>query len=178
MTLPEVTLLYTGSVDGRIAQLNGQTPFSDASWEYYQERAQACGHLIMGRRTAELFCADDSFSSRPFKSLMVLSRSQGGALDPRCTVSRSVAELRARLEQLQCAEVILIGGAETAAALRAARMISRLEVVVEPVLIGSGVPLFAPPAELTRMRLQSLARPRLEFFVAAYVLEYGESPAP
>jgi len=174
LSLPEVTLLYTVSVDGRIAELNGQTPFSEASWEYYRERAQGCGHLIMGRRTAELFCADASISSRPFESLMVLSRSQGGVLDPRCTVSRSVAELRARLEQLRCAEVILIGGAETAAALRTARMISRLEVVVEPVVIGSGVPLFAPPVEITRMRLHSLARPRPEFFVAAYMLEYGE----
>jgi len=171
--MPKLTLLYTISVDGWIADPNGRTPFSEASWERYRTLAGACGHLIMGRTTYELFRVDRSIAPMPIKTIDVLSRTARAA-DEGVSFYRSVEELQTSLASRGGEQMLVLGGARTASALTAAGMISQIILLIDSVILGGGIPLFDRALSSARVSRRSVDAHHPDFTEVRYELRARE----
>lgn len=58
-------MYMTISEDGFIAGLNDETPWSDESWESFQNFVRSCDVVLLGRRTFEIMRQQDEFISGP-----------------------------------------------------------------------------------------------------------------
>lgn len=104
--------------------------------------------VLMGRNTYEVGLKQGVTS--PYSSLRqyVFSRTMQASPDEHVTLisGDAVAAVR-ELKQEPGKAIWLCGGAELAAALFAADLIDKLIVKLNPVLFGTGIPLFAPIAK-------------------------------
>jgi dihydrofolate reductase len=98
-------------------------------------------HVVMGRGTYEKVLTFDGWPY-PDKQVIVLSR-QLETDDGRITVTRSLDETTALLEERGARGVYVDGGATIQAFLRAG-LIDTIVLTRLPVLIGQGRPLFGP----------------------------------
>jgi dihydrofolate reductase len=137
----EITLYYTASVDGFVADSLGNTPWSSASWAAYVAFCSRCRNLIMGRRTYDLFIQDASINQMPFDNLVVVSRSMRTTRSD-FIQAQSPQDAVAKLHARGVSEALLIGGPTTASAFLAQRLLSRIRLDVEPKLLGSGLAMF------------------------------------
>jgi dihydrofolate reductase len=166
--MTELSILYTASLDGFIATPTDETPFSSSSWDYYRERLGRFQTLVMGRRTYELFCRDTSIEASLFKYIFVLSRTLPTAPRNGTIVCHSIAELSTELQNHMIREALVLGGSQTVTAVTIAGMVSTLTVLIEPCLLGSGVPLFCSPLPSAHLSLREVRGESGGFIVAEY----------
>lgn len=157
--MPEIVYYVAASLDGFIASPDGGvewlTPYEarpDAAQAYASFYRTVDG-LLMGRRTYEQVRQYGDWPY-PGKPCWVFSRSSLDAAPGEVVVtgqppSQVVAELEAR----GLGRVWLVGGGHLAASFQRDGLISEYIVTVVPVLLGSGIPLFAPGASMERLRL-------------------------
>jgi dihydrofolate reductase len=143
------------SVDGFIAGPNGETDWivPDPTIDWAEVYA-GFDTVLLGRRTYELTRRPGAPAWPAGWRAYVFSRTLDPAQDPTVTVVKTdaaaaVTALRAEAGR----DIWLFGGASLFASLLAADLVDGLEVAVMPVLLGRGIPLVAPEALHTRLKL-------------------------
>lgn len=130
-------LYLAQSLDGFIANLNDETPWSDEEWEAWLEFSKQCDLLVFGRRTVEIMQEDGSINELDHEKIAVLTSDSFGDFftiqDP------SLVDL---LPQLNEDSVVMIGGGQKAnRAFLDAKLISEAYIDIESVAFGAGLTL-------------------------------------
>jgi dihydrofolate reductase len=110
--------------------------------------------VVMGRRTYEFGFQYGVTSPYPWLKQYVLSRSMEASPDPAVEVvaDDAVAFVRG-LREGTGKDVYLCGGAELASTLLAAGLIDEVVLKLNPVIFGTGLPLFSGPVPQTALEL-------------------------
>ncbi|MDX1617952.1 MAG: dihydrofolate reductase family protein [Balneolaceae bacterium] len=110
--------------------------------------------VLMGRKTYEVGLSEGTTNPYPTLDQYLFSRTLEKSPDRHVELVSGGAEDRvAALKQDSGKDIWLCGGAELAAALWGADLIDELIVKLNPVIFGSGVPLFAGPVEQRNLKL-------------------------
>jgi len=147
----EITYSVASSLDGYIATEDGAVDwlsrFPRTSEEHGAGDLEASvDALLLGSRTYE-FALKLGYWPSPQKSSWVFTRRKLAVLDPSITLtSETPAQVVRTLAARGCRRAWLMGGGKLAASFHAEGLITRYILSVFPVLLGSGIPLFAPHA--------------------------------
>jgi len=154
-----VTLMMTMSVDGYVSGPHGHAaaipePAELSQWKL--GRIRRAGTHIMGRVTYEemagFWPASTDDYAAPMNEIpkVVFSRTLAEATWPESSIARGdLAEEIAALRAQPGGEIIAWGGAGFAQALSRAGLVDEYVLVINPVALGSGLPMFADlPAAL------------------------------
>jgi dihydrofolate reductase len=155
----QVVLLLTASLDGFIADPNGgvdwlTTPTDDVPDDYHA-LLDSIDCLVMGSATylvsLELAGGTDIFQG---KAVFVFSSQTTLPATPGVTVVHSDAELFVRsLKESDGDTIWLFGGGKLATALSDADLVDDYFVVIQPMLLGDGIPLWTTPHGRTPLSL-------------------------
>jgi dihydrofolate reductase len=167
----DVILHMAISLDGMVARENDDTDFlAPDNWTIFVELARATGAMIWGRRTHELvrgygasYIADLDRVER-----VVVSRDPELALEPGWQRVDSPERAVALLEDAGHERALLVGGAALNTAFARAGLIDEVVINVESVIVGRGIPLFAPATLDLRLHLLGVLRPREEIVQLRY----------
>lgn len=146
---------FVATPDGRPALLS-MPDFVPGESYGHQEFSAQCAAVVMGRTTFEPALGAPRWPW-PGKEVNVLT---SRALPPESAAQGAVAATdgpAALLERLRAADldgdVQLLGGPRTIQAFRALGAIDRLELIVLPILLGDGLPLFPSGGSPLPLRL-------------------------
>lgn len=110
--------------------------------------------VLMGRATYDVGAQLGLTSPYPTLDQHVISTSLGESPDPAVTViSDNIVEHIRELQNSPGKAIWLCGGGKLASLLLAHGMISRVMIKLNPVMFGSGIPLFAAGTTITNLRL-------------------------
>lgn len=110
--------------------------------------------VLMGRKTYEVGLKEGITNPYPTLDQYLFSRTLEESPDERVELIRDNAvEAVRKLKQKPGKDIWLCGGAELAAAFLKAGLIDRMIVKVNPVIFGSGIPLFSGDVEPTDLEL-------------------------
>ena len=145
----EIVYCVASSLDSYIATANGGvdwlTRFHAAGEDHAAGELQASvGALLLGSHTYEFALELGQWPS-PDKPSWVFTHRDLRVLHPSITLTtQTPAEIAGLLESTGVRRAWLMGGGQLAASFHSAGLISRYVISIFPVLLGSGVPLFAP----------------------------------
>ena len=131
--------------------------------------------VLMGRKTYEVGLQQDLTSPYPTLDQYVISRSMKQSPDPAVTlVSTDVVGMVKALKQESGRAIWLCGGGELATDLFEAGLVDELIVKLNPILFGTGIPLFSrrlktPPLDLVESRAYESGHVLLKYRVIAEV---------
>jgi len=149
--LPEVVYYVAASLDAYIATPDGGvdwlTRFHTAGEDHGAGELQSSvDALLLGSHTYE-FALQLGHWPSPDKPSWVFTHRNLRVLHPSITLtSQTPAEVIELLSTRGARRAWLMGGGQLAASFRSAGLISRLIISIFPVILGSGIPLFAPTA--------------------------------
>jgi dihydrofolate reductase len=149
MAMPEIVYSVATSVDGYIATADGSVdwlaPFQNTGDEHGTSGLESSvDALLLGSHTYE-FALELGYWPSPDKPSWVFTRRDLRLLHPSITfTSQDPIELVEMLRARGVRRAWLMGGGKLATSFRRAGLISRLILSIFPVVLGSGVPLFAP----------------------------------
>lgn len=147
-----VILYMAMTANGFIATNDDDTPWSDAVWNGYYELVKKYGNIVVGKRTYEFMQESDEFKKLGFPETVVVSTSspqEQGKVNFVDSPRKSVEVL----EQKGFQEIIVGGGSATNASFLKDGLIDEIVLDIDPLLFGTGIPLFAP-AEIPTVRLE------------------------
>ena len=136
-----------GSVDGFVMEGEHATEFLESLKNDYAV-------VLMGRKTYEFGLRLGVTDPYPWLEQYVFSRTMEKSPDLNVEiVSRNVAGFVRNLKEETGKDIYLCGGADLAATLLAEGLIDEIVLKVNPVLFGSGIPLFSGAIEQTALML-------------------------
>ena len=145
------------SADGFIARPNGSFedfPFDAEVVEDFFAAIGEFGSVLMGRKTYEVGLAEGKTNPYPGLESLVFSRTLPTSPDPAVRlISNGAVEVVRELKEREGKAIWLCGGADLAGQLCAAGLVDELVVKLNPLLLGSGIPLFSTVVEPTRLEL-------------------------
>lgn len=142
------------SLDGYIAGPQGEYDWIIMDPEIdFGALIQDFDTMLMGRKSYEATRAMGGGGAMPRMEAYVCSRTLSQADCPDATVSDQPATLVNELKAKAGKDIWLFGGGDLFRSLLDLRLVDTVEVAVIPVLLGGGVPLLPPPAELARLQL-------------------------
>jgi len=147
--MPEIVYYVATSLDGYIATADGGVdwlaPFQRAGEEHGASGLESSvDALLLGSHTYE-FALKLGYWPSPEKPSWVFTRRDLRLLHPSITLtSQDPIEFVEMLQARGVRRAWLMGGGELATSFRRAGLISRFIISIFPVILGSGVPLFAP----------------------------------
>jgi dihydrofolate reductase len=174
MARPRVRYYLAASLDGFIG-----TPDGDVSWlEPYppeslgfSEFLAGIGTIVMGRASYEQVLDFGPWPYGDKRTVVLTSRPLRPAVAQVEAWSGDVDALIAEARGRGKGDVWILGGARAARLFLDAGLIDRLEVLVVPVLLGQGIPMFGGPPQRLDLGLVS-ATPR-KLGVVELVYELG-----
>lgn len=160
----DVVYLVAASLDGSIARADGSLDCFPTEGEHADDclnSLNAFDDVLMGRRTYEVGLAQGVTNPYPRMKSWVFSRTMRESPHENVRIiSGHAVEFVADLKNKPGRDIYLCGGSELAATLLEADLVDRVEVKLNPLLIGAGIPLFARvaqplPLEIVRHRVYS-----------------------
>jgi dihydrofolate reductase len=132
--------------------------------------------LLMGRRTFEVAASGGGGSMDGMK-VIVVSRTLRPQDHPGVTIiSENLKESLTRLREQPGKDIWLFGGGSLFRSLLDIQMVDTVEVAVEPVLIGGGIPLLPPPAPRVWLKLVgNKVYKKKGIMSLEYAIEYGQT---
>ncbi|MCI0661501.1 MAG: dihydrofolate reductase family protein [Acidobacteria bacterium] len=110
--------------------------------------------VLMGRRTYEFGYQFGVTNPYPWMRQYVFSRTMERSPDPNVElVSENIVEFVRELKRESGKDIYLCGGADLAAALFAEGLVDEIILKLNPVLLGSGIPLFSGIIEQSDLML-------------------------
>lgn len=153
------TILFMAlSADGMIADVGGSEDFlSDVNWRHFVELAQQVGNFVYGRKTYEAVCSwgDDYLAPLNHVTKIVLSKSEI-TLKHGFIQAKSIDDLFTFLKARGSDSVIIAGGSSLNQEFAKAGCIDEIILLVSPVLLGKGMPLFAHEQLNLRLELKEV----------------------
>jgi dihydrofolate reductase len=143
------------SLDGYIAGPNGEIDWivADPTIDF-ASLYSGFDTVLLGRRTYELTRQPGAPPWPAGWRIYVFSRTLDAAEHPAVTVvGTDIGATVAALRSEPGRDIWLFGGASLFASLLAAGLVDDVEVAIMPVLLGRGIPLLAPDAPRTRLKL-------------------------
>jgi dihydrofolate reductase len=140
----KLMLFIATSLDGYIARPEGSIDWMFTDHDYgYPAFFAGIDTVIMGRKTYDLAL---SFGAYPYAGTegYVFSREQRPPDGNVAFVSEAPASFVDRLKRLEGRDIWLVGGSEIIAECLAHDLVDELIISVHPLLLGHGIPLFAP----------------------------------
>lgn len=135
------------TLDGFIARADGSFDCFLAEGEHvtdYLESFKSYDVVLMGRKTYEVGLQLGVTNPYPMMRQYVFSRTMKQSPDENVTlVSENIADTVRALKQESGQAIYLCGGADLAAVLLAEQLIDEIIIKLNPVLLGSGIPLFS-----------------------------------
>ncbi len=141
----KVILFMAMSLNGIIASENGSEDFlSDTNWETFSELAEKHGCFIVGRKTYEMVqkWPDYNFDNINAKLKIVISSGKGLRLRPSFLLANSPKDAIEKAGVLSFKSAILAGGSIINSAFIKENLIDEVIINIEPVILGSGIPIF------------------------------------
>jgi dihydrofolate reductase len=124
--------------------------------DYFNSLKNDYDIVLMGRRTYEFGFQFGVTNPYPWMKQYVLSHTMEKSPDPNVElVSENVIDLVTNLKKGDGKDIYLCGGGELATALLAESLIDEIVLKVNPVLFGTGVPLFSETIQQTKLDLIS-----------------------
>src|SRR3989344_6251860 len=146
----KVTLFMAISVNGIIAREDGSEDFlSEENWQTFSGLVKEFGNFIVGSRTYEAVKQWDEgygFDDFPEVQRVVISDSPSYELDAGYTLATSPQDAIRHLQKAGFERALLTGGATNNSSFAKANLIDEVNLNVEPVIVGEGIPLFHPAA--------------------------------
>lgn len=135
------------SADGFVARANGEEDFlSDYGWEVFLRLAKECGNFIIGRNTYEMvkkYYKDFGFEDVNGVKKIIVSQAKD-LKAPDFAIVSSPQEALALLVKEGYTKAYLAGGPGLNASFAKLGLIDEVIFNYEPVIIGQGLPVFAP----------------------------------
>lgn len=155
--MTQLTYYVAASLDGFIAHADGS--FDGFAWDdevvsdFFAD-LERFGTVLMGRKTYEVGLKEGKTSPYPSMRQVVFSRTIEESPDEAVELVRGdIAEFVRNLKSQADAPVWLCGGADVASTLLDAGLVDQIVVKLNPVVFGSGIPLFGPAVDLTSLAL-------------------------
>ena len=154
----EIIYHAASSLDGFIATEDGGvdwlTPFQESGEDLgFNKFFASVDSLLIGSRTYE-FMLDHPPWLAPDKPSVVFTKRQLPLAASNVTLSQQTpSEVVTGLEQRGLKRAWLMGGGQLATAFRKEGLISEYRIAMIPVILGGGIPLFAPGAEFAELQL-------------------------
>jgi dihydrofolate reductase len=136
-----VTLYMTMTVNGYIARSDGTTPWSDAAWQSYQSMVQEYKTMIIGSSTYKLVTPEE-IEKLGDPAVVVLTHTAKSDEGP-VSFATSAQEALAKIEARGFTKALVDGGAQCNAAFLKAGLVDEVILDIEPIMFGSGIPLFS-----------------------------------
>ncbi|EYF08818.1 dihydrofolate reductase family protein [Chondromyces apiculatus] len=155
------TLKYhvASTVDGFIAAPDGTFDAFLAEGEHatdYLDAFRGYDVVLMGRKTYEVGLKYNVTSPYPTMRQIVFSRSMKASPDPQVEiVADDVSSFVRKLKEGEGKAIYLCGGGELASLLLAEGLIDEVVIKLNPVLLGTGIPLFGPHIPRASLELAS-----------------------
>lgn len=112
--------------------------------------------VLMGRKTFEVALSHGADGTTPGMRTIVFSTSLDPAQYPAVEiVAEGAADTVRALKAEEGKDIWLMGGGILFRSLLAAGLVDRVEVSIMPTLLGGGIALLPPPAQLTRLKFQA-----------------------
>jgi dihydrofolate reductase len=146
------------SVDGYIATLDGGVewlpPIEAEGEDYgYYKFYDSIDALLMGSRTYKKVLEHHRWPY-PGKPCWVFTRRQIAVKQPEIILtSNSPIEIVAEFQVRRLKRVWLVGGGDLASSFRTCGLISEYVIGIIPTVLGAGIPLFASPGPLEKLKL-------------------------
>lgn len=154
--------LVAASLDGQICRQDGSFdcfPTEGGHVADYLETLKSFDAVLMGRKTYEVGLKEGVTDPYPWMESYVFSRSMKQSPNARLQiVSENPVGFVEDLKKRPGRDIYLCGGADLAATLFAANLIDEIVVKLNPLLIGSGIPLFARIGEPADLELFDIKR--------------------
>ncbi|MEM6793630.1 MAG: dihydrofolate reductase family protein, partial [Acidobacteriota bacterium] len=156
-SVSDLTYYVAASLDGFIAQEDGS--FGAFSWDEevvadFVSDLERFGTVLMGRKTYEAGLNEGKTSPYPAMRQIVFSRTFKESPDPAVELVRGdLAAFVRGLKSESEAPIWLCGGGEVASTLLGAGLVDRMVVKLNPVVLGSGIPLFGSGVNATPLKL-------------------------
>ena len=146
----KLTLYIAASLDGYIAGPNGEIDWLEAGGDAdygYQEFYSSIDTTLMGNKTCPLTLTVDNFPY-PDKTNYVFTRSTPPPDTAHVRfVSGDIAAFVRSLKEQSGKDIWLVGGGQVNSVMLNAGLIDDIILTVFPLVLGDGVPLFAPGAK-------------------------------
>lgn len=156
----KVVYRVAASVDGYIAGPHGEVDWivHDPAVDFAKVY-ESVDTVLLGRRTYELTQQPGAPPWPEGWQIYVFSRTLPPQERPGVTVVRADAGARvAALRAVPGREIWLFGGGSLFRSLLEAKQVDLVEVLIIPVLLGSGIPFLEPGAALTRLALEDMRK--------------------
>jgi dihydrofolate reductase len=147
--MPEITYYVASSVDGYIATEDGAvdwlTSFQAQEEDHgFLELYSSVDALLMGSHTYEFALKAPKWPS-PDKPSWIFSQRRLRRMHPSITLTAdSPSKVVETLRERKIKHAWLMGGGKLATSFRTEGLISRYVITTIPVILGRGIPLFAP----------------------------------
>jgi dihydrofolate reductase len=162
--MQQVVLYIAASLDGFIARSDGSIdwleglPNPDNSDYGYGKFLEGIGSIVMGRKTYEVIMG---FGVEwPYAGLQtfVVSRQPGLAINSPDTqlVQEEIPRLISQLKASSDKDIWLVGGGELATWFLNQDLLDRIILTVIPLVLGNGIPLFAPAPKESNWSLKQV----------------------
>lgn len=143
------------SLDGYIAGPKGESDWILMDPEFdFRALFQEFDTVLLGRTTYEATRQQKGGGAMPGVQAYVFSRTLRQTDCPGVIVSDSPEDTLRALKAKSGKDIWLFGGGSLFRSLLSLGMVDTVEVAIIPVLLGGGLALLPPPAELTKLRLK------------------------
>lgn len=144
------------STNGYIARKNDETPWSSADFARFEEFIAEKGNVIIGRRTCKIMTADGNFNN--LVQTIVLSRTEH-TNEGNVTYVTSPQEALKAVAEKGYDTAVVAGGAQVDALFLQEKLVDELILNIEPLLLGSGLPLFTDLPVDIKLELVNVSQP-------------------
>jgi len=159
-----VVYSLTASLDGYINRADGTLDWISTDpgmppEQFFREKFSAFDAVIIGRKSYDTMRAMPGGGAYPGMKNYVLSRII--APGQRNGFEFISGDLKAWVEELKNApgkKIWLSGGGELARSFLEAGLVDEIEIAVQPILLGKGVPLFPGPFPESKLKLERAER--------------------
>lgn len=165
------------SLKGMVARENDDTDFlSHDNWTIFVALAHQTGALLWGRKTHEIVrtYGEEFIQELDGITRIVISSDSHLKLEPGWHVASSPQEAETLLAAADQEQALLVGGARLNTAFAQAGLIDQVIINLESVIVGCGIPLFAPEAFDLPLQLLEIKHVRDEIIQLHYRVRKGD----
>jgi dihydrofolate reductase len=154
-TMRQLRYSVASSLDGFIAGPNGEFDWIPNEPDYdFAALYASFSAIVMGRKSYELVAAMPDAPPIPLPAYVYSRSLPEGERNGMTFAHDGVAHVRGLKEAADGKPLWLWGGGELFRQLASAGLVDGVDVAIMPVLLGAGIPLLAPPAELMKLKLR------------------------
>ncbi len=131
------------TVNGYIATVSDETPWSDEEWNTYHSVVKRVGNIIIGRRTYEMMRKSDEFRQIGNPATVIVTSDPHLKSDnSQFYFAKSPREALKTLKVLGFKETLVGGGGQLNTSFMKEGLVDEIYLDVEPLMFGKGIPLF------------------------------------